>query len=94
MALVDIKINGRNYKLSCPEEEVQNIRKVGEELNHMAADIISAVGPVNEGLLLVMLAVLAKDEANTCKKAKEKTNKDMQTVMEKISIIAKKIEKA
>ncbi len=94
MALVEIKINGRTYKLSCAQDEISNIEKIGEQLNHMATDIVSAVGPVNENLLLVMLAVLSKDEANNQSKTVINSDEDMKRILEKISEITKKIEKA
>ncbi len=92
MALVEIKINGRFYKLSCADDEQDNIKLVGEQLNQMASEITSAMGNVNESLLLVMLAVLAKDEANHSKTNSVQNDEGMNIILEKVATISKKLE--
>ncbi len=93
MALVEIKIAGRIYKLSCADDEKANLEKVGEQLNYMAADITANAGNVNESMLLLMLAVLAKDEANKTKSTETNNNQNIKAILEKVSEIIQKIEK-
>ncbi len=87
MIVVDIKINGRTYKLSCAEEEQNNITLIGSQLDAMASEIIASAGQVNESLLLVMLAVLAKDEANLKQVSNTKNNNDSDIIINRIKDI-------
>ena len=93
MAQVDINIHGRIYKLSCADSEVDNIKRVGLELNRMAIEITSSTGQIQESMLLLMLAVLAKDEALLAKDREDKTNASIIPLLEKITRLVNKIEK-
>ncbi len=94
MALVELKINGRIYKLSCSEDEKPNLLKIGEQLNIMATEIVANAGNVNENLLLLMLAVISKNESNQANSSNTRNNQDVSTILEQITQLTEKIEKS
>ena len=68
MAQVIITINYREYPISCDNGQEIQIMKLGRLLDEKAKSLTSALGHINENLLLAMVGLLLADELSELKK--------------------------
>lgn len=62
MALVELNIGGRNYKIACEKGEEEHLFKLSKYVDNKAAELSSAMGHISEPLLLLMTALQIADE--------------------------------
>jgi cell division protein ZapA len=62
MGQVSITLNGRTYPVACDDGQEEHVVRLAAYLDKRSADLLSSVGTVSEGRLLVMLALLVADE--------------------------------
>lgn len=78
MAQTAITINGRQYNIACEDGQENRLLELGKMIDGKAKMLISALGQINESLLLVMVCVILADEIkeNQCKNVEENPQKD------------------
>lgn len=57
-----MRVGGRNYSLRCRDGDEARIGELGRALETRAATLTSALGAMDEGRLLIALAVTLADE--------------------------------
>ncbi len=62
MAQVTVTINGRDYQVICDDGQEAHLARLGSYVDNRAGELAAAVGKVDEGRLLVMVALLLADE--------------------------------
>ena len=62
MAQVTVKINGRQYDISCDNGEEAHVTLLSEYVNRRVAELVANVGQVGDARLLVMASLLIADE--------------------------------
>ena len=62
MPEISIKINGRNYPVTCEEGEEEHIIRLGRYIDKRVKDLANNVGQIGEAHLLVMTSLVIADE--------------------------------
>ncbi len=62
MPLISLKINERNYQVTCDDGQEEHLRKLASHLDERIQDLVGSVGQVGEGRLLVMASLMVADE--------------------------------
>ena len=62
MAQVTVKINGRQYDISCNDGEEAHVTLLSEYVNRRVAELVANVRQVGDARLLVMASLLIADE--------------------------------
>ena len=62
MAQVTLTIAGYQYTISCDDGQEAQIGRLGRYLDQRARELIAAIGPIQENLLLAMIGLLVADE--------------------------------
>ena len=62
MPQISLKINERNYQVTCDEGQEEHLRKLASHLDERIQDLVGSVGQVGEGRLLVMASLMVADE--------------------------------
>ena len=62
MAQVQVTVNGRNYKLVCDDGEEEHLTSLAANVDSRVAELVSGVGQIGEGRLLLMSGLLMADE--------------------------------
>lgn len=62
MAQVTVKINGRQYDISCDNGEEAHVTLLSEYVNRKVSELVANVGQVGDARLLVMTSLLIADE--------------------------------
>ena len=62
MAQVTVTINGRDYQVVCDDGQEAHLARLGSYVDNRTGELVAAVGEVDEGRLLVMVALLLADE--------------------------------
>ncbi len=62
MPQISLKINERNYQVTCDEGQEEHLRKLASHLDERIQGLVGAVGQVGEGRLLVMASLMVADE--------------------------------
>lgn len=65
MALITITINSRQYSLACEDGQEERIVNLSKILDEKAKQISSALGHINENLLLAMVGILVADDLSS-----------------------------
>tara|TARA_A100001011_G_scaffold237122_1_gene245034 strand:- start:168 stop:494 length:327 start_codon:yes stop_codon:yes gene_type:complete len=60
--IVELKINGQFYKLSCNPGEEEHLMKLGVMINDQIKNLISSVGQIDHNRLLLMTAIMLADK--------------------------------
>lgn len=72
MGQVTAKINGRTYRLQCPDGQEDRLKLVASYLSEKVDELIAQFGQVGEDRLLAMAAILIADELFDAREALEK----------------------
>ncbi len=64
MALVGVKINGKDYQLACDDGQEQHVFELSQELDSRMQQIIAQVGQAPENMLFLLSALMLADEMN------------------------------
>lgn len=62
MAQVTLTIAGNPYHISCDDGQEAQIGRLGRYLDQRGRELIAAIGPIQENLLLAMIGLLVADE--------------------------------
>ena len=62
MAAIDIKINGRSYRIACDDGQESHITELATYVDRKVAELVASVGQVGDARLLVMASLLLADE--------------------------------
>ncbi len=62
MAQIDVSINGRGYRVACDDGQEDHLHQLAEYMDGRVKELVSSVGQVGEGRLLVMVGLLMADE--------------------------------
>lgn len=62
MAQITITIRGRSYDIACDDGQEEHLTRLAQLLDRRAAQLVNAVGHINENLLLAMVALVVADE--------------------------------
>lgn len=62
MAQVTLTIAGNQYHISCDDGQEAQIGRLGRYLDQRGRELIAAIGPIQENLLLAMIGLLVADE--------------------------------
>lgn len=62
MAQVTLTIAGHQYHISCDDGQEAQIGRLGRYLDQRGRELIAAIGPIQENLLLAMIGLLIADE--------------------------------
>jgi cell division protein ZapA len=62
VAQVDIKINGKSYRIACEDGQEARLGALAQMVDAHVADMVEQVGQVGDTRLLVMASLLVADE--------------------------------
>lgn len=62
MALVELLIGGRNYKIACEAGDEKNLLELAQYVDDKTRELTGAIGHISEPLLLVMTCLQITDE--------------------------------
>jgi len=68
MPTVTIGLNGRNYDIACGEGEEARVQELAGEIRRRMENLTRTSGPMNEGMVFVMTALLLADELDQRKR--------------------------
>jgi len=68
MPTVTIGLNGRNYDIACGEGEEARVQELAGEIRRRMESLTRTSGPMNEGMVFVMTALLLADELDQRKR--------------------------
>jgi cell division protein ZapA len=68
MPTVTIPLNGRNYDIACGEGEEPRVQELAGEIRRRMEGLTRNAGPMNEGMVFVMTALLLADELDQKKR--------------------------
>jgi cell division protein ZapA len=62
VAQVEIKINGRNYRIACEDGQESHLASLAKYLDGKVGELVSEVGQIGDTSLMVMAGLLVTDE--------------------------------
>lgn len=62
MAQIDVRINGRDYRLACEDGEEGNLRALAAKLDGHVNNLRKSFGEIGESRLIVMAALTVTDQ--------------------------------
>ena len=62
MAQVDIKINGRDYRIACEDGQETHLSNLAKYLDDKVDQLVEEVGQIGDASLMVMAGLLVTDE--------------------------------
>ncbi len=62
MAQVEIKINGRDYRIACEDGQESHLSNLAKYLDGKVGELVDEVGQIGDTSLMVMAGLLVTDE--------------------------------
>lgn len=62
MAQVDVRINGRPYRIACDDGEEGHVTELAAYVDRRVTELVAKLGQVGDARLLVMASLLIADE--------------------------------
>lgn len=62
MALVGVKINGKEYQLACDDGQEQHLFELSQDLDQRVLQLASQIGQAPESMILLLAALTLADE--------------------------------
>jgi cell division protein ZapA len=62
MAQVDIKVNGRVYRVACDDGQERRLHQLADHIDGLVADLSAELGQIGEARLILLAALTACDE--------------------------------
>ena len=69
MGQVVVKVNGRDFALSCADGQEPRIRRLGQYVDARVGEFTKTVGQVGEARLLLLAAIMIADELSDANEA-------------------------
>ncbi len=69
MALIVVKVNGRDFPLSCEDGQEPRIRRLAQYVDAKVAEYVKIVGQVGEARLMLLAAITIADELSDANEA-------------------------
>jgi len=69
MALVNLKVNGRDFPVSCEDGQEPRLRRLAQYIDSKVADFTKSMGQVGEARLLLLAALVIADELSDANEA-------------------------
>ena len=79
MGQVVVKVNGRDFPLSCADGQEPRIRRLAQYVDAKIGDFVGRVGQVGEARLLLLAALVIADELSDANDALEQERNRSQT---------------
>ena len=77
MGQINILVGGRHYPIACGDGEEEQVRRLADIVNRKADELTGTLGPMGEGRLLLMTALMLADELA---EARQQANSDPSTL--------------
>jgi len=107
MAQVDVRVNGRDFALSCPDGQEPRIRRLAQYVDAKVGEFAKSLGQVGEARLILLAALTIADELSDANDALQQsqarpaaatgadtTAADIRSAAERIEAIAARLEKS
>jgi cell division protein ZapA len=62
MALVSLKVNGRDFPVNCEDGQEARLRRLAQYIDSKVADFAKSMGQVGEARLILLAALVIADE--------------------------------
>ena len=101
-SVVELKVNGQTYKLTCNQGEEDHLLKLGNLINEEMENLISSVGKIDQNRLLLMVGILIADKYDALLKNKfnninneviSKLTNAVEDASSRIELVAEKLSK-
>lgn len=69
MGQVVVKVNGRDFALSCPDGQEPRIRRLAQYVDLKIGEFITALGQIGEARLVLLAALVIADELSDANEA-------------------------
>lgn len=69
MGQVVVKVNGRDFALSCPDGQEPRIRRLAQYVDSKIGEFIAALGQIGEARLVLLAALVIADELSDANEA-------------------------
>jgi cell division protein ZapA len=69
MGQVIVKVNGRDFALSCPDGQEPRIRRLAQYVDSKIGEFIAALGQIGEARLILLAALVIADELSDANEA-------------------------
>jgi cell division protein ZapA len=69
MAQVVVKVNGRDFPLSCPDGQEPRIRRLAQYVDAKIGEFAKALGQIGEARLILLAALVIADELSDANEA-------------------------
>lgn len=79
MGQVTITLNGRTYRLSCPDDEEERLNQLVEHVRGKIDQLASEFGQIGNERLMLMSALMIADELFDLRDAEDGANKTSKT---------------
>ena len=105
MAQVEIKINGRDYRIACEDGQESHLSNLAKYLDAKVNDLVEEVGQIGDTSLMVMAGLLITDELSDTRdeleEARNETARETQSAVDtteervaaQVDALAERIEK-
>lgn len=80
MGQVTITLNGRTYRLSCPDDEEERLNQLVEHVRGKVDQLASEFGQIGNERLMLMSALMVADELFDLRDAENGANKTSKTL--------------
>lgn len=69
MALVNLRVNGRDFPVSCEDGQEPRLRRLAQYIDSKVQDFVKVVGQVGEARLILLAALVIADELSDANEA-------------------------
>lgn len=69
MALVNLKVNGRDFPVSCEDGQEPRLRRLAQYIDSKVSDFTKTMGQVGEARLILLAALVIADELSDANEA-------------------------
>ena len=89
MANVNIKINGKDFLLSCEDGQEEHLLELAENLNKRFTELKQSLGNIGENKLLIISSISIMDEYFETKKKIDEQKKELENLKSKFKELKK-----
>ncbi len=105
MAQVEIRINGRDYRIACEDGQESHLSNLAKYLDGKVTELVEEVGQIGDTSLMVMAGLLITDELSDTRDELEEARNDAaretqsavdeteERVADRIDAVSERVEK-